>query len=235
MQTKRMLVIIPARGGSKGIKGKNITDLCGKPLIQYTIEPALQLLHDKKVDTVIVSTDSEEIAAISKALGAEAPFIRPPHLAADTSKSVDLILHAIDYYEQNNLTFDSVMLLQPTSPLRNDKDMSAVVDLWNDLSQSNDSLISVYKEEYVCDLVMYNKEGDVGIPLNDGHNKGIRRQEHTETYIRNGAFYVTKVGYIKHTQQIISDNPILYEMSKHRSVNLDTKEDLEFLRWLICR
>lgn len=235
MQTNRMLVIIPARGGSKGIKRKNIIDLCGKPLIQYTIEPALQFVQEKKAGKVIVSTDSEEIAAISEKLGAEVPFIRPKHLASDTSKSVDLILHALDFYEKNGTVFDSVILLQPTSPLRNLEDMSAVADLWNRHSTTNDSLISVYQEDYVCDLVMYNKDGHIGIPLHDGHNKGIRRQEHKEIYIRNGAFYVTKASYIKRTRLIVSDTPILYEMPKHRSVNLDTKEDLKFLRWIICK
>lgn len=230
----KILVIIPARCGSKGIKDKNIIDVCGQPLISYSIEQALELKKNLLVDTVVVSTDCEKIANISKELGAEVPFLRPTDLASDTSKSIDFILHAIKYYKDINIYFDSVLLLQPTSPLRDLELLSKAIKIFK--NRTKDSLISVYKEEYINDLVMYKNISDRDLqPLNDYHNKGVRRQEHGSIYIRNGAIYLTKVDYLIKNKQIISDRPLFIEMKKNDSINIDTLEDLELLRSILCK
>lgn len=234
MKNSRILTIIPARGGSKGIKDKNIVDICGKPLIEYTINPALELKKQGLVDEVIVSTDSEKIASISRQLGAAVPFLRPAEISDDKAKSIDFVLHALDFFKNQEKFFDAVLLLQPTSPLRTTHQIDTAIKLF--VENNADSLISCYKEEYINDLVMYKKEKTGFLkPLNPLHNKGVRRQEHGEVFVRSGSIYITKVGYLYATHQIISDTPLLFEVTKSESINLDTLEDLKILRTLLCR
>lgn len=231
MRKPRIIAIIPARGGSKGIPKKNIVDLAGKPLIQYTIEPALNLKKKGIIDEVIVSTDDLEIAEVSKNLGANVPFIRPKEISTDESKSIDLVIHALDFFKLKSIYFDYVVLLQPTSPLRTEDDIRGGLE--KILSTGVESLISVYLEDHVNDLVAYNKEGEFGLPLNKNHNKGIRRQDVKKLYVRNGALYITKVEYLEKLKQIISDYPMIYEMPKSKSVDINSLEDLKFVRCFI--
>ena len=231
----KILAIIPARGGSKGIKNKNIIDVCGKPLIQYSIDLALDLKAISLVDEVIVSTDSDEIKKLSEGIGASVPFLRPSNISGDKAKSIDFILHAIKYYEDSSVYFDAVLLLQPTSPLRNVILLKNAINLFIKNSNSN-SLISCYKEEYINDLVMYKSNNNIQLePLNLNHNKGVRRQDHGGIFVRNGSVYLTKVSYLKETNQIISENPLLLEMKKSQSINLDTLDDLEILKRTLCK
>ncbi len=231
----KILTIIPARGGSKGIKDKNIVDLCGKPLIQYTIDLSLKLIEDEIINKAIVSTDSEKIKKISEDLGAEVPFLRPNDLSGDKAKSVDLIFHAIEFFKMKNLYFDAVMLLQPTQPLRKYEDVIKAIELFES-HKNAESLISVYEEDYINEYVMYKiGENNVGIPMNPAHNKGIRRQEHGAIYVRSGDIYLTSVDYLKNTKQIMSDNPLLYVISKKNTFIIDNEEDLEILRRMMCK
>ncbi|CEO88250.1 acylneuraminate cytidylyltransferase family protein [Syntrophaceticus schinkii] len=118
---KKILGLIPARGGSKGLPGKNIKPLCGKPLIAWAIE---QGLASKYLDKVIVSTDDEEIAKVSRSFGAEVPFMRPGELATDAAKTIDVVVHALEFLKQRGgLEFDYLALLEPTSPLRKNGDI----------------------------------------------------------------------------------------------------------------
>jgi len=230
----KILCIIPARGGSKGIKDKNIINVCGKPLIAYSIEKALMLKNNNLIEEVIVSTDCSVIADISKKYGASVPFLRPSQLSEDTSKSIDYYLHALNFFDKNNRIFDAVLLLQPTSPLRSYQILKESIMLFN--SVNSDSLISVYNEEYINDLVMYKKsKGENLVPFNSLHNKGVRRQEHGSVYVRNGAIYLTRTEYILKEEKIISDNPLYVEMSKNDSINIDTIEDLELVRRVLCK
>lgn len=229
----KYLCIIPARCGSKGISFKNIVDLCGKPMIAYTVEIALQLKTQGLIDNVIVSTDCSKIAEIAEQYGAEVPFLRPEEIAGDKAKSVDFVLHSIEYYENIGVEFDAVIVLQPTSPLKSYDDVNKSIEIFD--KNENDSLISAYKEETINDLIMYHKVEEKAIPLNSNHNKGVRRQDHGAVYIRNGAIYITKVDYLKKEKRIIADVPLMYEMSKNRSINIDTYEDLEYVRNLLCK
>lgn len=230
---KDMLAVIPARGGSKGIKNKNIVNINGCPLIHYTIKPALKAKKDGLIKTVIVSTDSTKIAEISKKIGADVPFLRPEEISGDKAKSIDLILHAIDFFEKKKIFFKYVLLLQPTSPLRKYEDIKNALSLF--LKNRNNSLISAYCEKGISESIIYTKENDLAIPLGSKHNKGIRRQEAKDIFVRNGAIYLTSVKYIKKNGKIISEKPLLFEMSKERSLNIDAKEDLKRLRNILCK
>lgn len=228
----RFLTIIPARGGSKGIPKKNIIDVNGKPLIAYTIEPAVEALREGLVDKVIISTDSEEIAEVAAKYGAEIPFMRPESISGDKAKSIEFIQHALEYYDNLSERFDAVLLLQPTSPLRTVEDIRDAISLYRE--SGNDSLISCYEEEYINDLVIYKlgKDGKTSIPVSPLHNKGVRRQDHGSTYVRNGCIYITGRKLVEEGF-VIGNNPLMLVMEKNRSVNVDTLEDLELLRKLL--
>lgn len=229
----KFLCIIPARCGSKGIPHKNIIDVDGKPLIQYTIEIAKQLKDNGQIEDLIVSTDCKEVANISERLGVKVPFFRPENISGDSAKSVDYIIHALNFYEEIKKKYDAVIVLQPTSPLKTYNDIVGAIDIFN--KYQNDSLISVYKEETVSDLIMYGKYREFAMPLNKNHNKGVRRQEHGSIYIRNGAIYIVKVDYIKRERKMISNTPLMYSMNKNSSINIDSLEDLEYARNLLCK
>ncbi|MCP9830084.1 acylneuraminate cytidylyltransferase family protein [Synechococcus sp. HJ21-Hayes] len=230
----RILGIIPARGGSKGIPRKNLVDVCGRPLIAWTIESGKQLLANGVLARCIVSTDDDEIAAVARAHGADVPFLRPTEAATDSAKALAYVLHALDTLEPTDGAFDAVMILQPTSPRRHP---AAIAEAVARLAVSDaESLISCYQEDYINELVMYEDEGDGRIrPRHPNHNKGVRRQEHGPTMVRNGAIYVTRVPYLRATGQLVCNHPVLLRMEKIESIDVDTPDDLELLRVVLCR
>lgn len=234
--TKKILAVIPARGGSKGIPRKNVIDVCGQPLIAYSIEQGKKLLQENIINELIVSTDNEEIAEVSGKFGARVPFLRPEAISADNSKTIDVIQHALHWFSVNeDKQFDAVLLLQPTSPLRSVEETKRAISIFN--GGTSQSLISVYKEEYINDLVMYkfkDVSGNQGYPLNANHNKGVRRQDHGFVYVRNGSIYISSVELLN-KGLIISDEPLLFEMDKARSINVDTMEDLKLLESFLCK
>ncbi|MBT9507331.1 acylneuraminate cytidylyltransferase family protein [Rhodoferax sp.] len=230
----RILGIVPARGGSKGIPRKNLADVCGKPLIAYSIEAGRQLLASGTLARCIVSTDDDEIASCARALGADVPFLRPAAAATDTAKALAYVLHALDALEPQDGVYDAVMLLQPTSPIRNPEAIAATVRRFE--ASNADSLISCYREEYINELVMYDPQPDgTLIPRNPLHNKGVRRQEHGPAMIRNGALYVTRTPYLRASGSLVCDRPVLLEMSKLDSIDVDAPDDLILLRAVMCK
>lgn len=224
----KRIAIITARGGSKGIPNKNITLINGQPLIYYTIQPAIELKKEGIIDHVIVSTDSIQIAEISSDMGAEVPFQRPEHLSDDHAKSIDVMLHTLDYFKSNGKEFDYSILLQPTSPLRTKEDIVNSIELFD--FYHSQSLISCYLEEH---KYTYLKYGAFGEPCDDRHNLGMRRQDHTDLYVRNGAIYITDIKYLVSERRIISDKPLLYEMPRDRSIDINTYDDLKLVKLLI--
>ncbi|OGZ33226.1 MAG: hypothetical protein A2V69_01490 [Candidatus Portnoybacteria bacterium RBG_13_40_8] len=231
-KNKKILVIIPARGGSKGIKNKNITNVCNKPLVAYTIGPALRIKKDRLVDEVIVSTDSRKIADIAQRLGAHVPFLRPKKISGDKAKPIDFVVHAINHFEKKGIFYDCVVILQPTSPLRKYKDIKEAIKLY--LKNKNESLISAYCEDEIDETELYHKEKNFGIPLSFNHNKGIRRQELKNIFVRDGTIYISSVKHIKKCHRIISNTPLLFEISKNRALDIDTQKDLKTLRKTLC-
>ena len=227
---KKYLGVIPARGGSKGIPKKNIKDMNGKPLIAYTIEAASRAIEVDALSRCIVSTDSTEIAEISRMYGAEVPFMRPEYLGGDTIKSVDVILHALSFVEEQGEHYDAVITLQPTSPMRTGRDLIEGIQMFDE--ESSDSLISVY-EDVKANGYNYYRMGSnhEGLAEHKEHNTGIRRQEMEPMYVRNGALYISAVELLKERKLIIGDRPLLYIMPKERSVDLDSMMDFEFIEF----
>lgn len=234
VMNKKYLGIIPARGGSKGIPKKNIKLLHGKPLIQYTIECANKAIKEGVLDRCIVSTDSEEIARISKDVGADVPFLRPAFLGGDNIKTVDVILHILNTLENDGEKYDAVVTLQPTSPLRTIDDLRKGIYLYD--TSTNNSLISVYEDIKANGYNYYRMiSGNIGLAEHKEHNIGIRRQEMRPMYVRNGALYISSINLLKQSHLIIGEKPLLYVMPKLFSTDIDSIDDFEYVEWIMNR
>lgn len=220
----KILAIIPARGGSKGVPRKNIKLLNGKPLLQYTSDVALK---SSLIDTLVLSTDDDEIGQVGKQLGIEVPFKRPANLAADKSPTLPVILHALDYYKSMGQQFDAVCLLQVTSPFRTVEFLNKAITTF--IAQNTDSLVSVqevpheYNPHWTFEI---NKNGNLKIAT--GEKEIIsRRQDLPKTYHRDGSIYITKTAVLE-KQQSLYGNSIAYIVSpKEFYVNIDTLQDWE--------
>lgn len=230
----RFLGIVPARGGSKGIPRKNLADLCGRPLIAWSLQTGKDLVHAGALERCIVSTDDREIAEVCRGLGADVPYLRPSVFASDDSPAIDYVLHALDTLDPDGQEFDGVVLLQPTSPLRNVDAIAGALDEFT--HSSRDSLISCYRDDYVNDLVMYSLRSDGSLrPRRGDHASGVRRQEHGPVWIRNGALYATRSTFLREEKRLICESPLALEMPKSESIDVDTQDDLDLLRRLLCR
>ena len=221
---KKILGIIPARGGSKSIPNKNITNVLGKPLISYTIESALKAQEDGFIDELIVSTDSIMIQNEVKRIADIVPFTRPSEISRDDSLSIEYVIHAIDYYRSIGVKFTDVIVLQPTSPLRNSQDISNAIKIY--LKKNVKSLISCYLDNSINLNKLYHVEDEIGFGVSNDHYKGVRRQETKPLYVRNGAIFITKVSYLIKNHYLVSKNPLVYVMPKSRSIDIDHKQDL---------
>ena len=226
----KILGIIPARGGSKGLPGKNIKLLNGKPLIAYTIREAL----NSKLSECIVSIDSEEIANISRKYGVDVPFIRPIEIATDNASSIDVVLHAINFMKVNkNKEYDAIMLLQPTTPFRDSEDIDQAIDML--ISSDADSVISVTNVGGTHPARMkFIMDGNLIDPPFVEELEGQNRQELNPMFIRNGGIYLTKIDTIKKGSFKGSVSKALV-MPEKKSVNIDNIDDFEFAEWLISK
>ncbi len=228
---KKVLALIPARGGSKGIKGKNIIELEGKPLISYSI---LAARESKYVDRTVVTTDSKEIADVSKMYGAEIPFMRPEELAGDRSTTLEAVLHALKLLEQK---YDILVLLQPTSPLRTCQDIDAALETF--IRNGCRALASV-SEVHDSPLLMrkVKDNGEMEKLLENCYNSTIRRQDMPEIYRINGSIYINSIKNINEKTSF-NDNLIAFIMKKEHSVDIDDYSDLVvagyYLRKVILR
>lgn len=214
----KLLVVIPARGGSKGLKNKNLLMLGGKPLIAWTIEAAL---HSTYVDKVIVSSDSSEIRELANKFGAETPFSRPNYLSDDEALSIDVILHAI----QNLPFFEYVCMLQPTSPLRTNENIDDAFSLI--LTENANSCVSVTKSEQSPFWTFSISENGKLQSLFDIDKLPARRQELPDTYYLNGAIYIAKTSWLLKSKNFLTNETIPFIMSNDISVDIDTKSDFE--------
>ncbi|SEW44471.1 N-acylneuraminate cytidylyltransferase [Chitinophaga sp. YR573] len=217
----KILYLITARGGSKGLPGKNVRELAGKPLIAYTIEMAKAVATGE--DEICVSTDSPVIAEISTACGIEVPFLRPEILAADNASSYDVILHAIDFYEQQGKMFDMVMLLQPTSPFRNRRQIYEVKDLMQQKAET-EMVVSVKESK---DNPYYNlfEEDERGLLNKSKPGYYTRRQDCPKVYAYNGSLYLMKVDALKAKPMHQLDKVVKYLMSEIYSLDIDSFGD----------
>lgn len=225
-----MLAIIPARGGSKGLPGKNIRLLNGKPLIAYTIEAAV---NSKYIDRVIVSTDSEDIAEVARQYGAEVPFMRPEELASDTAAAIDVYLHATEYVmNETGKKIEKFMVLLPTAPMRTEEHINRAVDFFNNNMAS--TLISVKEAE--TPITWYMNKDESNHISNAGFGVGnavTNRQVNNKYYIPNGAIYILDYDLLKTKRTYYCDNTIGFEMSAEDSIDIDTLTEFKFAEMLI--
>ena len=218
---KKILAIIPARGGSKGIKDKNIKLLNRKPLIYYSIHEALE---SNIIQEIIVNTDSEKIASVSKKYGANIPFLRSKELATDEASTVDVIESTLNYYEQRNINFDYFILLQPTSPLRTREDILRAFEI---LEQKNaKSIVSVCEAEH-SPFLMNTLDNDLKMDNFIKRENNTRRQDFDKYYRLNGAIYISEVKNFLESKTFYGEGSYAYIMPNNRSVDIDNEIDLK--------
>lgn len=224
-----MIAIIPARGGSKGVPGKNVKQLIGKPLIAYTIEAALA---SKYIEQVIVTTDSQEIADVAVKYGADVPFMRPADLADDTSSAVDVYLHATEFLKDKGFCVNEFMVLLPTAPLRTGIHIDEAVELFKRCSAR--TLISVKEAETPVTWYL-NRDNDNKL-TNAGFGVGnavSNRQLNAKYYVPNGAIYILNYDLLKNERTYYCDNTVAYEMSVEDSVDIDTPYDFKLAEFFM--
>lgn len=214
------IAIIPARSGSKGIKDKNIIDLCGKPLMAYTIEAAVQ---SNRFDCVHVSTDSRHYAQIAAEYGADVPFLRDESLSSDTADTWDALRFVVSKYKEIGKEFETVTLLQPTSPLRNCQDIVNAFEIFE--KKKADSVISVCEVECSPDICNVLDESRTMQGFIDINRVG-RRQEFEAYYRLNGAIYIQKTELLMNKMDLYGANSHAYLMDKMASVDIDDAYDL---------
>lgn len=224
----RILGVIPARSGSKGVLKKNIKNLGGIPLIVHTINVAKK----SNINDLVVSTDSEEIADIAELNGIKTKFLRPIELSSDTSSSIDVIIHALNKMEQiNNTQYDAVIMLQPTTPFRNVNDINNSIKILAK-NKDADSVISVTNVDGNHPARMKYIKNDILIdPAFCEKKENQNRQELNDMFIRNGAIYLTKREVILN-RSFKGKKSYALIMSKNRSVNIDTPYDFEYAEYI---
>lgn len=220
----KLLALIPARGGSKGIPRKNIKLLSGKPLIAWTIDAAKQATC---IDRIVVTTEDEEIAAVARQFGAEVPFKRPTELAADDTPGIAPVLHALEQLPE----FDWVLLLQPTSPLRSVVDIEGIVNLC--LERAAPAAVSVCEVDKHPDWMYQRDEADRLQPLIPNRPDITRRQDLAPVYALNGALYLARTDWLQQRKNFIGPETLGYRMPRERSADLDTPQDWLWIEHLI--
>jgi len=231
MMDKKILCIIPARGGSKGILKKNIRNLGNKPLIQWTIDEAKK---SKYIDKIIVSTEDEEIEAVCTKLETEV-IKRPMRLATDDSPTIDSIFYTLDILEENEkYNPDYILLLQCTSPFRTVSHIDkAICSLLNKDNNSN-SLVSVTKEEHPpWWLKSINEDGILSDFISYDKKQYSRRQSFPPVYRLNGAIYICEVNKLRKYQSFQTDKTLAFVMDTNSSIDIDTEEDLKWAEYMI--
>lgn len=214
----KFLAIIPARGGSKGIPKKNIKLLSGKPLLHYTIRAAKAVLPSTDI---CVSTDDNEIKKVAERNGLEVPFIRPKHLSSDTAGTYEVLLHAIDFYEQIDQEYDAIILLQPTSPFRNGRHIKEAIALFD---FSIDMVVSV-KETAANPYYILFEENSDGFLEKSKKGNFIRRQDCPKVWEYNGAIYIINVKTLKEKPLHEFNKIRKYVMNELDSIDIDTPKD----------
>ena len=230
---KKVLAVIPARGGSKGLPGKNIRPLCGKPLLAWTIEQALDCPY---IDTVVVSTDSPEIAAVSEQYGVPVPFLRPAELATDSAASADVLLHVLSLFEKQNQTSDYIILLEATSPLRRKNDIATALKLLDD-HPTAESIVGVCRTESQHPAFSVTLQNGFIKPYSGDFCNGtipvLRRQEIDDVYFFEGSLYISRVAAFKRKKGFYHTATIPYIVQKWQSIEVDDIYDFDIVEALI--
>ncbi|MBA4400087.1 MAG: cytidylyltransferase, partial [Anaerolinea sp.] len=227
----KVLAVIPARGGSKGVPRKNIRMVGGKPLIAYTIDAALAVKN--RLHRLIVSTDDAEIAAMAQDYGAEVPFMRPVDLGGDKVPMVPVLKHAIQTIEElDGIKLEWVLLLQPTCPFRAPEDILAALELA--AAGGCDSVISVVRVLAHHPILMKKIENDRLLPFMIEEIEGTRRQDYNPpAYMRNGSIYLTRRDNLMNNNSIWGKVIRPYIMPEERSVNVDSEMDMKLVEFML--
>lgn len=223
----RTLCIIPARGGSKGIPGKNIKPLNGKPLIHYAIDCARAICAD---EDICVSTDDNKIISVVEQYGLKVPFVRPAKLSTDIASTYDVLLHALDFYEKQGKHYDVVILLQNTSPFRQAQHVQEAIALYND---NVDMVVSVKEcraNPYYC---VFEENTDGFLSICKGNGNISRRQDAPKVYEYNGAIYVMNAKVLKTTNMHNMRKKIKYVMDDVHSIDLDNMLDWKIAEMML--
>jgi len=219
------VALIPVRGGSKGLPGKNIKVLNEKPLVAWSIESALS---SKNITDVYVSTDSKEIQKIAEEFGAKAPYIRPKEISGDTATTESAVMHFIDWCQSNHIVIDNIVLMQATSPIRTPGSIDKAIKLFE--KEESDSLLTVVKAHK---FIWKNPHAPAS---NYDYLNRPRRQDikiEDREYFENGSFYITKLTTYKKFQNRLGGNISLFEMSEEESVDIDSEIDFKIAEVLM--
>lgn len=224
----KSIAIIPARSGSKGLPDKNIRVLGGKPLIAYSIEAALR---SKMFDIVMVSTDSDKYAGISRQYGAEVPFLRSEITSGDSAGSWDVVREVLNEYKKLGREFDSVMLLQPTSPLRTAEDIVSAFKLKEE--KKANAIVSVCEVDH---SPLWSNTLPESLSMNGFvKNSDVPRQQLPTYYRINGAVYLTDTMLLHKGDRIYDNNCFAYIMPRDRSVDIDNEMDFHMAEFYLLR
>jgi len=224
INNKKVLAIIPARGGSKGLPNKNIRTLHGKPLIVWSIDEGKK---SKYIDKLIVSTDSKKIATVAKRYGAEVPFMRPKELALDTSATMDVLFHALDFFKKKGEIYDYIVLLEPTSPLRTVEDINIALERLAN-HKSAKAMVGVAKLEsgHPEFNVKINKNGFIKPFLGGDLIICKRRQDLDGIYFFEGTIYISDVNTLKNKKTFYHEKTMAYPVERYKSFEVDEGIDL---------
>ena len=221
---RKVLALIPARGGSKGLPGKNIMPVCGRPLLSFSVEAAR---GSRYVDRIVLSSDDEAIVAAAVACGCDAPFLRPAELATDTAATVDVVLHALDQLPG----YDLVVLLQPTSPLRTAADIDAAFERL--VRNQAPCCVSVSPVEQSPYWMYRLAEHDFLEPLLPAPPGVTRRQELPPVYALNGAVYIADVAWLRNTRSFVATGTVAYVMPLARAIDIDNAADFDTFKKIL--
>lgn len=228
--TMQLLFVIPARGGSKGIPGKNIKPFNGKPLIYYSIELARACAQDRDI---CVTTDSAEIIECVNRTGLQVPFVRPEHLASDTAGSYEVLQHALGFYDARGDRYDAILLLQPTSPFRETRHLREAIGLYDEVL---DMVVSVKESKANPYYNLFEENEENLLTLSKGDGRYQRRQDVPAVYEYNGAIYLINTRSLRSKRSFREFTAIRkYVMDERYSIDLDTMEDWDYAEYQIKR
>lgn len=219
---KSILCLVLARGGSKGIKNKNLIKILGKPLIEYSFD---QIKKSKLIDYTILSTDSKKLIHLANKNLIDTPFIRPKNLSKDNSKSEDAILHTLNYFEKINKVFDYILLIEPTSPLRSHQDIDNIIKF--NIKNKFSSSVSLSEVSTCHPNFMYNiKNNKITKEFKNKKYQSMPRQKISKLHFMEGSLYISNIKDFKNKKTFISNNTGGYILPKWKSFEIDEPIDL---------
>ncbi|EPJ46637.1 MAG: hypothetical protein OFPII_18950 [Osedax symbiont Rs1] len=231
IDNKRVLAIVPARSGSKGLKNKNIKMLNGKPLLGWPIKAGI---NSRYIDKVVVSTDSEQYKKIALEQSVDEVILRPSELATDEAGSIDVILHALDVLKLQCSSFDIVVLLEPTSPLTTSGDIDEALELMIS-SQGVKSVVAVVQAQCHHPQFAYTEKNRFLTQYTPGSAEIVRRQDLTEVYYLDGSLYISTVAAIEKYKNFLTDCTLAFKVPKWKSFEIDDDIDFDIVEMLMKR